>query len=341
MARVMEDSESDDEFPDLQELVERRGLGVKSVAARSTGNDERGVGKAESPVKRKARRDEIKEKEKGCGEVGKPKPRKRILNQKSDNPLLRPLSGASSELVGEGSKRKGRAMSVKEVRKMSRNGSKILASNYEQQNEETRESQAERTKERRAAEESRSKPIQPIETEEGVLEEVTRSKNERGTAKSKQVRKTVEKTRSKATPKFESDEDFGLDSDGLSDFIVDDSTFLEEEDTIIEAPPPRSVRRFVKGRKPTRNEVSDDEDLGLRMGILKLSVEDDPSTSLEKALKGLDLEDSGDMFSDNEEVLEPKPKKSLKIKAPKQPKNEGEKKASPSNSDVEDPFTLR
>lgn len=342
MSRVMEDSGSDDEFPDLQELVARRGV-KKSVSgsarARCASDDEKTIGKAKSPVKRFSKGVELGREEKEGVEGVKGKPRKRVLNQKSDNPLLRPLSGKSSDIVGEGSKRKGRGMCVKEVRKMSKNGPEILASNSEHENEEDREGPDESTMERKRAEKSRSEIMESIESEGEVLEEVTRSKNEKSTAKSKQVRKAVEKLGSKPNPKFESDEeDFGLDSDGLSDFIVDDSTFLEEEDTIIEAPPPRSVRRLVKGRKLTRNEESDDEDLGLGMGKLKLGVEEDASTSLEKALKELDLENLG---SDNEDCWEARPKKGLKMKAPKRPKDEEEKKAAPPSSDIEDPFTLR
>jgi len=340
MARVMEDSGSDDEFPDVHELAARRGVKKPvsgSARARYAGDDEKTIGKAKSPVKRFPKGAELGRGEKSSVEGVMGKPRKRVLNQKSDNPLLRPLSGKSSDVVGEGSTRKRKGVCVKEVRKMSKNGPKILASNSEHENED-REGPDERTMEFKTAEKSRSEIMESIESKEEVLEEATGLKNERSTTTSKQDRKTVGKLDSKPIPKFESDEeDFGLDSDGLSDFIVDDSTFLEEEDTVIEAPPPRSVRRLVKGRKMTRSEESDDEDPSLGIGKLKLGVEEDASTSLEKALKELDLEDLG---SDNEDLLEARPK-GLKMKAPKRPKDQEEKKAASPSFDIEDPFTLR
>jgi hypothetical protein len=171
------------------------------------------------------------------------------------------------------------------------------------------------------------------------LDKVRRSKVE--TVRSKPVRNTAQKARSKSPPKFESDEeeDFGLESDGLSDFIVDDSTFLENEDAAVEEP--RSVRRLVQGRKPSRDEESDDEDLEIRVG--KLAVEEDMSTDLDKALKGLSLEDFGNSHSDDD-FLKTKPKKGAKIiksKAPSQSQGEDTRKALPPSSDTEVPFTLR
>jgi hypothetical protein len=117
----------------------------------------------------------------------------------------------------------------------------------------------------------------------------------------------------------------------LSDFIVDDSTFLEEEDTVIDEPAPRSVRKLVKGRRPARIDDSDDEELELRMG--KLKVEEDTSNTLDKALKELNLDDS-----DDEDLVETRRRKKIQPEVLGLPKND---QTQPASSDIEDPFTLR
>jgi len=60
------------------------------------------------------------------------------------------------------------------------------------------------------------------------------------------------------------------DDDGMSDFIVNDS----EDESIIEIPPPKSVRKLVRGRRPVKEE----DDLEIQMG--KLNVEDEDSDDL-------------------------------------------------------------
>ncbi|KAH8791635.1 SprT-like family-domain-containing protein [Hyaloscypha finlandica] len=279
MAKIVQDigseSASDDEFPSVQELVATRGDRKRAQASKSSrvrvGDDEKRETKVRSPMKKNLRKEEVMKvvEEAREGEVPKAKARKRVLNQKSDNPLLRPFDCASSELLGEGSRRKG----------------KVLVS-----------------------ETTLPAVMKSIESEDEDANQA------RKTARGKIVRKTAEKTRATPPLKVESEEeDFGLDSDGLSDFIVDDSTFLEEEDTVIEEPAPRSVRRLVKGRKSNRVQVSDDEGLDLRMG--KLKVEDDASkTKTKKCPKG------------------------IQFKIPRQSKND---EAAPASSDFEDPFTLR
>jgi len=60
------------------------------------------------------------------------------------------------------------------------------------------------------------------------------------------------------------------DDDGMSDFIVNDS----EDESIIEIPPPKSVRKLVRGRRPVKEE----DDLEIQMR--KLNVEDEDSDDL-------------------------------------------------------------
>jgi hypothetical protein len=350
MARLLEDIGSEDEFPDLEELVATRGLGVKkSVSSREksarpgalktengdTGTQDEKIGR-------------IKESQ-GLGEAGdgrvKAKPKKRVLNQKSDNPLLRPLSRASSEILGEGSKRKGRILKAKEVNEIKEIVEKdpeILAPESEIENEEVREQRDGRTQPKRTTKKTSPNLTKSIEAEDEDLHEVTRPMNEMSTAKSQKARKVLERTRSTLTSRFESDEeDFGPYSDGLSDFIIDDSTFLDDEDTVVEAPPPRSNRRLIKGRKPTRDEDSNGEDLGL--GMEKLIVAEDTSARLDEALKQLNLKDFADNYSD-QDIAETKTKKDSKhahSREPILPNDREAKKAPLPSSGVEDPFTLR
>jgi hypothetical protein len=155
----------------------------------------------------------------------------------------------------------------------------------------------------------------------------------RKTVKTRQAKKLAKRVESKSPPKTESDEeDFGHDSDGLSDFIVDDSTFLEEEDTIVEEPAPRSVRRLVKGRRPNRVEESDDEESGKQMG--KLKIREDISMTLEQALRELDLDDSEDEGKTKTKIIT----KNIHSEVPRRDRDD---KAPPASSDVDDPFTLR
>ena len=118
----------------------------------------------------------------------------------------------------------------------------------------------------------------------------------------------------------------------MSDFILDDSTFLEEEDTIIEEPAPRSVRRLVKRKRPNRVEKSDDEESGKQME--KLNIGEDVSKTLEKALRELDLDDS-------EDEGKMKTKITLRNIHSEVPRRGRDDKAPPSSSDIDNPFTLR
>lgn len=390
MARIVqgigsESASDDDEFPSVQELVATRGEGKRVQASKSSrvrvGDDEKRETKVRSPMKKKLRKEEVMKvvEEAREGEVPKAKARKRVLNQRSDNPLLRPFDCASSELLGEGSRRKGKVPGVKSGKAVVKKVDEVPLEESHNEDKGRKERRDEDVKEDQTIEPSGGNVMKSIETDYDSMSQARRKKNQRRTEKSKQVRqaseeetsedkvsettlpavmksiesededanqarktargkivrKAAEKTRATPPLKVESEEeDFGLDSDGLSDFIVDDSTFLEEEDTVIEEPAPRSVRRLVKGRNPNRVQVSDDEGLDLRMG--KLKVEDDASSTLDKALKELNLEDS-----DDEDLLETKTKKcpkDIRFKIPRQPKNV---EAAPASSDFEDPFTLR
>lgn len=83
------------------------------------------------------------------------------------------------------------------------------------------------------------------------------------------------KGKSLSIPKFKEDQSSAFDSEGLSDFVVNDSSSLEEgsSDSDFQTPPRRSIRRLVRGVKkrssdslvevgevkPTRKDKSHDE----------------------------------------------------------------------------------
>jgi hypothetical protein len=77
------------------------------------------------------------------------------------------------------------------------------------------------------------------------------------------------------------DQKSGGGSYGMSDFVVNDSESLEEEDSAIDTPPPRSARRLIRGRRPVKSVKEEHEGLELRMR--KLCVEDSDLTKPLKA----------------------------------------------------------
>ena len=49
------------------------------------------------------------------------------------------------------------------------------------------------------------------------------------------------------------------DSDGMSDFAVNDSCISEEDNSLLDMPPPKSVRRLVRGRRQAKDESEEKE----------------------------------------------------------------------------------
>jgi hypothetical protein len=102
--------------------------------------------------------------------------------------------------------------------------------------------------------------------------------------KARRSRKAVEEHKLNATADTD-DEELDSDaepewdeSDGMSDFIVDDNESLEEDDSELEMtpPPPKSSRRLVRGRRRGKGDERDPADLELKMGTL--DIEDDNLT---------------------------------------------------------------
>jgi hypothetical protein len=310
MARIVEDS--DDEFPDLVDLLKRSKVAIcrKTSAATSTKAvvGKEGDESVESDLEenhdmaKDVEKDEVKSKDgKGIG-LEKPKSKKHVLKQTSDNPLLRPIArthinAASSDLLSnpEGWRMKVRA----------------------------------KKEDRRVIEKTSSIPLSmKFGLDEKELDGVK-------AAKRRAIRNAAEKDHPKAERKVQPiEEEFDTESDGLSDFIVNDSTFLEEDDSEVETPPPRSARRLVKGRRQVRDLSPAEGELDLRMG--QLTVEDgpgpDPNKSVQKANDPLSRDITSSKASRNTESKTSKSKNEVP---------ETDKKQAEPNSDIEDPFILR
>ena len=310
MTRILEDS--DDEFPDLTDLLKRpQGVSCRKTSAAASGKATLGREELESArldgkcdLTNAIERESITREEKRSESVGRPKSKKRVLKQTSYNPLLRPIvrthaSGASSDLL-----------SVPERWKM-KSRAKI--------------------EDRTIVEKSSPMPP-PVKF--GLVEE-----EPHGVEATEKMDgpNTVGKKPPKLERRDQSDEEeFDDESDGLSDFIIDDSSFLDEEDSIVEKPSQsKSLRRLVKGRRPARDHSPAEDELDIRMG--QLTVEDDISTDL-RCVPGINENEgvsrgsrssktSRDMLSETS-----KSKKGV---------SESSKKALEHSSVIEDPFTLR
>ena len=294
MARlVIEDS--DDEFPDLDELLLGKGAGGKKgeVSTMKGGSREDEELGEEAAWKRKSNR-----KEKEIVAVKK----KRVLKRRDDNPLLRPLASTATASEGRKGKAGVKTSRIPEKEVMAASKKKAITSFDSVDEAETR------TPPMR----SRARPS-PVTDPESEEENDSRISSKRAQSRT-------------PTLDLETEEE----DDDLSDFIVNDSTFLEEEISEIEMPPPpkppRSARRLVKGRKP---EKKDEE---LELDMRGLSMEDEAFDKIARE------------FGGSEEIA--LPRRSLKDsqsndnKPPKEVPRLKKKILEPS-SDIEDPFTLR
>jgi len=313
MARIVEDS--DDDFPDLATLVKNVKFIPKTAATTrkapsATSRDTIRDGVSSSSSTRKAvlsnreilsnKDGKYEENEVVAKEIARP--RKRVLNQKNDNPLLRPLSStrASSEVSDRSFGVKSKGKGATEVR---------MSAPISEQTAEAHRQNALR------------KESPPVETK---------------SIKDKESEKSNPKEKQRLAPCFDSDGDGDRGSDGMSDFIVDDSAFLDDE-SVVETPPPRSVRRLVKGRKPKTKVNSDDEDLNLKLG--KLTVKDDPFAESKDVFLGRHLEDFADSYNDEAPPPFKLPEKSSKNQSKKD--QAPAERVATSGSDMENPFTLR
>ncbi|RDL30450.1 uncharacterized protein BP5553_10328 [Venustampulla echinocandica] len=340
MARIAVIEDSDDEFPEIAELLKApkiaRGAATTSTSSRpreeqrakerSASRDEEvrkgglnqregfqtgrmeedensGSGKLKMPSARlrgsqtamstSRPREKKRPKESGvtapgeeiCGfmaqeeraiEARKAKPKKRVLKQKTENPLLRPIAGTSAA------------------------SSSFLP----------------REKKER---------INPTEAR-GVA---VRSK----------------RAVSRPLPKFEEDErDTDGESDGISDFIVSDNSSLgeeEEEESIVEKVAPRSTRKLVRGRRPPTDAAPVDE---LNLHMVKLTVQDLPVQLAEPAVETImgefdDTEERQKVRSGRGRIKEISDDVHKKATKPAKEIAKPRRKPKVQSSDTEDPFT--
>jgi hypothetical protein len=99
--------------------------------------------------------------------------------------------------------------------------------------------------------------------------------------------------------KSAAEEESDDESEGMSDFIVDDSESIEEDDSDIETgpPPPRSVKRFLKGRKLGTDKDEEREGLEIKMRTLDIT---DPD--VKSRLEDSSENDTGSFREENSEV---------------------------------------
>jgi hypothetical protein len=220
--------------------------------------------------------------------------KKRVLKRRDDNPLLRPLGGGV----------KGKS-NPKQLEKMTAQKSSSQSAGKNREEGEVPATTGSRR--------NGKKPTPIPDSDEEVVEKRVPSRP---------------RSKHSATLEWEAEQD----SDDLSDFIVNDSTFLEEEVSEIEKPPPskppRFARRLVKGRRTE----SEDEDLELEMR--GLTVKDD---AFHKIASDFDGSEDEDAVSQGKGSKGSQGTKSKTVKEAPRPK----KKVLEPSSDIEDPFTLR
>ncbi|RFU24214.1 hypothetical protein B7463_g12130, partial [Scytalidium lignicola] len=225
----------------------------------------------------------------------KTKLKRRILNKKTDNPLLRPIgsTGSSSATFGLSVSRPKPTTRSKEKKQVVMDTPKSnitiradegLGSNKEnldryshqllvpiahkRSSKEIDAGPDEEDQENSNQDVDRSlRPPSseiPSETEDVIKTLQPGSKKEEKNEKS-----TETKEQGREYTGLESDEDdMHQESDGLSDFIVNDSS-CQEDDSDSSIPTPRPRRRLVRGRR-LRSQSSDSDELGPQM--MKLSL---------------------------------------------------------------------
>lgn len=361
MARIAE--ESDDGLPSLEDLTknEDRSKGRKTVSRNgvvvSTNKTSfmRGGNEGRNEEKNFGR------KERGDREVKK----MRVLNQVADNPLLRPLKVEKMrfECLGEKeTSRKGetlREMSRERdggvrQRLMSRSKSRSVTPAEELISND--DGMAEKPKPRstivgdgKMIISGKSKFSSKMRSQDvSSLKETAVAGTNQG-AKSKTRKIADLKPSKRLVVESEPEPDEYYDSDGLSDFVVDDSSFLESEDSVMNIPPPapRSCRKLVQGRKIKGGEESDGEDLDLEMKKLNIRdnalAQESRGVSKEKELEAF-AKDSSDNDEDSptNKRIPRKLFEDVRMEPPRRTKEASPtKKFEPASSDIEDPFTLR
>ncbi|KAE8450037.1 hypothetical protein EG329_007176 [Mollisiaceae sp. DMI_Dod_QoI] len=363
MARTVEDS--DDELPELEDLVKSLKARAREPTrgGKSTKVDVDDVVTGNASTGRS--NDRASGKEDGTkisgvlqGENGRELKKKRVLNQRDDNPLLRPLNvrSASSGLVGKREKTSGKCFKESdgvgnvsgEAKMVLKMKSRSIAPLDESVSDEEKPTAMRKVKNSRQNDgmrttqpRSKSRSVTPLE--EPKLPEQKPTAETKIKTKTK-TRAAVQSLQQQKRPAFESESEEDYGSDGLSEFIVHDSTFLEEEDSVVEAPPPRS-RKLVQGRRQKKEEEFDDDDLDLQLQNLNIN-DFVPGRISREISEEKELKEFADGYSDDDiPTKKSVPRKlfeDVRIEPPRRAQEASpQKKCDPPSSDIEDPLTLR
>ncbi|TGO85308.1 hypothetical protein BPOR_0410g00090 [Botrytis porri] len=263
MARLVVYS-SDEEFPDVNEVI--RGKAGTKTSQKVSGETNRKVDRSEPKSGLKKEKGSITSnlKELGSYEIessenAKPKARKRVLKQNSDNPLLKPLSMAvpMTRVVKEEPRRKPtvvepRIPGFEEERK-------VVARNYRVADSEEDEDEVD------------SDNLSDFVPMPKVLKDELKRKPLVTKPRIPDPDEERRPTARKPTIADSEEEDEDDDSDDLSDFIVDD-----DDDSDVFKTPPKSTRRLARGRITVVEDSSgtDTEEEILRQLLDKTTLDD-------------------------------------------------------------------
>jgi predicted SprT family Zn-dependent metalloprotease len=257
----------------------------------------------------------------------KTKAKKRVLRPIGDNPLLKPMSlsmGMASEFMSvreptkasrskirEQAKTVERRQNPRTDRKPSPQYRDSTSSENEIQEEpkDIGESDREIGRSKLWVERGARKTSKPEVT---TARELSKSKEEDGEedledALNGQILREMEQERIRKSSRsvtipvrnVSSDVDTAEDddSDGVSDFIVDDDDSVSEEESEFEIPAPKSTRRLVRGRRPSRSRSPEEVISEFRKSPVATRTGSPKSTSLDKLTKmisTIDLDSSDD-----------------------------------------------
>jgi hypothetical protein len=250
--------------------------------------------------------------------------KKRVLKQKDDNPLLRPIGREVKYLKREISKSEPETLGkefwanrVQEKKRVPKKTSQVSVSQGLTKDASTDTATSELFKERQKSEETSKKRVESKTPKHSTFVEHS--------------------TVADSEDEENEEEDFahGLDDDDeLSDFVVDDSEILEDVESLIDMPPPRSIRRLVRGRAAVED---DDDDLELRMKKLNVEADDSDAPCAELG-EGLPNPSQG---NHSEEENQHRRRKSSEPSKSRSQIPEPRKKMFEQSSDIDDPFILR
>ncbi|KAF5876468.1 putative hmg box-containing protein [Botrytis fragariae] len=285
MARLVVYS-SDEEFPDVNEVI--RGKAGRKTSQKVSGETNRKVERSEpkSDLKKEKGSTVSNVKELGSDEIessenAKPKARKRVLKQNSDNPLLKPLSMGTKRSSTEPRKISASNSAVPMTRVMKEEPRrkatvvkpripdfeeerKVVARNY-------RVTDSEEEKD-----EDDSDDLPGFLPMSKVLKDEPKRKPISLKPRISDLDEKRRPTARKPTKTESEDEDEEEEDDDLSDFIVDD-----DDDSDVFKTPPKSTRRLVRGRRTVVEESSDtdtEEEL-LRQLLDKTTLDDKDAPS--------------------------------------------------------------